>query len=188
MSEISVEALPMSRQQIRQLARHIRVAFEIDDHLKVDVGALLEFELPKKMKGFTFDVKPISEMGDDHGFALPDMNLITLREDVYERAIYGHGRDRGTVIHELAHVLLHKSERMLHRRAVGAPVSYRDPEWQAKAFAGEFLVPAHLMEGFTSVAEVARACGVSVQCAAIQLKSYVREGLIQKGQIRDLAL
>jgi hypothetical protein len=187
MSILSVEAPPMSRVQIRTLASQVRDALGFRDRIFVDVGALLEFILPNVLPGFTYDVKSIEEMGNDHGLAEPDINTITLREDVYINALDGKGRDRATVLHELAHILLHKSDRISHRRAHGPPKAYQDPEWQAKVFAGEFLVPVHLIGSFTKVSDVARECGVSLDAARMQLKAYVKEGLISKGQITDLA-
>ena len=35
-------------------------------------------------------------------------NCIKIREDVYERAIKGYGRDRFTLAHELGHFLMHQ--------------------------------------------------------------------------------
>lgn len=188
MADLSVEAPPMSRKQIREFTRQIRKALGIDQVVYIDVVSLLEFVLPNALPGFVLDIRDHSSMGGDHGQANPDQNMIVLREDVYEGALDGLGRDRGTVLHELGHVLLHKTERMTHRRAAGPPKTYRDPEWQAKAFSGEFLVPAHLIGGFTKIKEVADACGVSVDSAKFQLKTYLREGIIKKGQIEDLAL
>ncbi len=187
MSSLSVEAPPMSRAQIRNLAFQVREALGFRDRMFVDVGVLLEFILPKVLPGFTYDVKSLEEMGNDHGLAEPDINTITLREDVYINALDGKGRDRATVLHELAHLLLHKSDRIKHRRAQGPPKPYQDPEWQAKVFAGEFLVPAHLIGGFSKISDVARECGVSVDAARLQLRAYIKEGLIPEGQITDLA-
>lgn len=187
MVSLSVEAPPMSRKQIREFAFQVRKALGMESKLYVDIGPLLEFVLPTALNGFVYDVQEVKVMGNDHGQARPDESMIILREDVYERAVDGKGRDRGTVIHELGHLLLHKSDRMTHRRAMGPSKTYRDPEWQAKAFAGEFLVPAHLMKRFGSVTEVASVCGVSKECAKVQLFAYLREGLIEKGQIKDLA-
>ena len=188
MADLSFEAPPMSRKQIRELTRQIRKALGIDDVAYLDVAWLLEFVLPKALPGFVLDVRDRLNMGNDHGQAKPDHNMMVLREDVYLGALEGRGRDRGTVLHELGHILLHKSDRLTHRHADGPSKTFRDPEWQAKAFSGEFLVPAHLVAGFRSVKGVAEACGVSYDSAKFQLRAYRKEGIIEKGQIRDLAL
>ena len=47
--------------------------------------------------------------------------------------------------------------------------TYSDPEWQAKCFAGELLVPAHLMKG-CSAEEIVEECGVSYDAAKIQYR------------------
>jgi Zn-dependent peptidase ImmA (M78 family) len=40
---------------------------------------------------------------------MPQDSLIILREDVYEGAHAGNGRDRMTVAHEIGHLLMHKN-------------------------------------------------------------------------------
>lgn len=188
MSDLNIEAAPMSRKQIRSLALKTREALGFGKVRFVPIEVLLEFVLPKAIIGFLYDIDGKEVLGDSHGLADPDNNKLTLREDVYERACEGKGRDRATVIHELAHILLHKSDRMRHRRATGPMKAFVDPEWQAKAFAGEFLVASNLLTGFTNVRQVADEFGVSVEAATIQLKAYVKDGIIKKGQITDLPL
>lgn len=187
MTDLSIEATAMSREQIRSFALQIRKVLGLERQIYGNVAALLEFVLPSVIEGFVYDIRSKAEMGNDHGLAKPDDTTVVLREDVYERALDGHGRDRMTVLHEIGHLLLHKADRMSHRRASGPMKAFVDPEWQAKAFAGEFLVPAHLMAELHSVSAVAKACGVSLDAARFQLKTYEKEGLIPKGQIKDLA-
>lgn len=59
-----------------------------------------------------------------------------------------------------------KFERNFTNKKVAA---YRDPEWQAKCFAGELLIPAHLMVG-CSIEESVDKCGVSYDAAEIQYR------------------
>jgi Zn-dependent peptidase ImmA (M78 family) len=188
MTSLSVEATPMSRKQIRSFARQVRMALGLENTLHVDIGTLLEHLMPKAMRGFIYDIRETLDMGSDHGRARPDDRVIELREDVYNGAIDGEGRDRMTVVHEIGHLLMHQSDRITHRRSFGPPIVYMDAEWQAKAFAGEFLIPVHLVQKFDSALKVAKACGVSIEAARMQLKQYTKEGLIEKGQIKDLAL
>jgi len=188
MSDLSIEAEPMSRKQIRSLALQVRELLGFKSIRYVPIEDLLEFLLPKAINGFVYDIRSKGDLGDTHGLAKPDGAKLFLREDVYERACSGKGRDRHTVIHELAHLLLHKSDRIHHRRATGPTKAFRDPEWQAKAFAGEFLVASNLLYGLTTVQQVAREFGVSVESATVQLRAYLRDGIIKKGQIVDLTL
>ena len=52
--------------------------------------------------------------------------------------------------------------------------SFEDPEWQAKCFAGELLIPAHLVGDLTPE-EISEKCGVSYDAAVVQYKS-MRKG------------
>ena len=81
-----------------------------------------------------------------------------------------------TIAHELGHYFTicfcgFKLERNFTNKKIKA---YRDPEWQAKCFAGELLVPAHLMKG-CSVGEIIEECGVSYDAAKIQYKKINSE-------------
>lgn len=55
-------------------------------------------------------------MGAKHGETIPSENRIRIREDVYERACNGYGRDRLTMAHELGHLLLHRDDYFGERR------------------------------------------------------------------------
>jgi len=186
MTDLSVEALPLSRKQIRELARRIRDYLDQSTVYYIDVVRLVEFTLPEKFAGFLLDIQNKADMGKNHGYAQPDVRVMAIREDVYEGACAGRGRDRFTLIHELGHLLLHNSDRMRNRRATGKPKAYCDPEWQANVFAAEFLMPIELMSGLASITDVAVKFGVSRSAATVQLNAYLKEGLIKKGQIKDL--
>lgn len=69
-------------------------------------------------------------MGAKHGETIPSENRIRIREDVYERACNGYGRDRLTMAHELGHLLLHRVETITLAREDGDISPYKDPEWQ----------------------------------------------------------
>lgn len=185
MSQQNIEASPMSRAQIRDLTFKLRKLTGYETTPYVPVDDLIEFKLPSLINGFIYDIRPIDVMGaETHGLADPNRNKVYIREDVYERAADGKGRDRQTVIHEVGHVLLHKSDRLQHRRASGPPLTYRDPEWQAKAFAGEFLVCWRLLNGCQDDTDIAEKFGVSLDAARFQISKFEEAGIIEKGQIR----
>jgi Zn-dependent peptidase ImmA (M78 family) len=117
-------------------------------------------------------------MGQNHGLAYPDKRFVMLREDVFERACNGRGRDRLTVAHEIGHILLHTTDRIVLRRGEGTPKAYCNPEWQANCFAGEFLIAHELVRKGSTAQEVAAAFGVSVDAAVYQLRKYEDAGLV----------
>ena len=180
MSNIDYEAEPLSRANIRDYATNIRAAIGFDQTPYIPIGDLLEFVLPRVMPDFFWDVWEKQQMGASHGLANRDTNSVILRNDVYVGACNGVGRDRFTVIHEIGHLLLHHKDRLSLRRAVGKPKVYRDPEWQANCFAGEFLVSHKLVNQFHNVLEVSSAFGVSMDAARKQLKEFAKNGIWQK--------
>ena len=106
-------------------------------------------------------------MGAKHGETIPSENRIRIREDVYERACYGHGRDRLTMAHELGHLLLHRVETITFAREDGDIPPYKDPEWQANAFAGELLAPYEYIKDM-SIIDIASHYGITEKAASIQ--------------------
>lgn len=169
----SFKAAPMSRADIRQLALDLRKKLGLTDLLWFPVLEFVEQVLPKIDKNYCFQVVEESELGSSHGLTERDgeMTTIKIRADIYERAYAGEGRDRGTVAHEGGHYLMHARSPALHRHFGGELRSFEDPEWQAKCFQGELLVPKHLVRGMSATA-VAENCGVSVVAAEYQLQLY----------------
>ncbi len=152
MSQIGYQARPLSRRDIRALATRVRAASGYAERPYIDVEEMLDFILPKLMPEFGYGVLPSRETGNNHGLADPDRAFIWLRDDVYDRACQGKGRDRLTIVHEVGHVLLHTSDIVL-RRGDDQPEPFRDPEWQANCFAGELLM-AHTLVRQLSVGSV----------------------------------
>ena len=79
---------------------------------------------------------------------------LILNEHVYHGAMNSESRARFTLAHELGHCVLHKEQlqelnsrpkaNVLYRR--GTFPIYRDPEWQANAFAASILMPVVAMQ------------------------------------------
>jgi Zn-dependent peptidase ImmA (M78 family) len=128
---------------------------------------LLERLMPLWFRGFSFEIVPKSYFPPNiHAETDIEHKVILIREDVYLGAINENGRDRMTIIHEIAHyILLIVNGIKLHRNfSSEKPKAYCDPEWQAKALAGELLCPYHLIGGMAAP-QIALACGVSDQAA-----------------------
>ncbi|UOK65377.1 ImmA/IrrE family metallo-endopeptidase [Paenibacillus sp. OVF10] len=170
------EASPLSRATIRQITTMIREEFNLTTEKYFPIVEFLELAMPRLDEKFVLLPVSKSEMGSKHGLAFPDNKLIKIREDVYDGAIDGKGRDRFTLAHELGHYLLHQKEHVSFARTMGAEEklpAFRNPEWQANAFAGELLAPPHIIKDM-SVFEIVRYCGISSQAAKIQLQ-YVNK-------------
>lgn len=160
----SYVAQPMSRDDIRARALLFRRTLGLEECLYVDVLVLLELVLTKI--GLNYDIIDSSEMTEE-ALTLPEENLIKIREDVYNGAIQGVGRYRFTIMHEIGHFMLHSKSRIALARNTEKIEAYRDPEWQANAFAGEVLVPFYLTKNMTAE-EISKQCGVTLSAAKTQ--------------------
>lgn len=165
-------ANPTSRKKIRDLAKIFRTTVGMYDAKCFPIVEFLELGLPQLYPDFSYEIASVDEMETEYGLTLPEKNQIILREDVYERALAGNGRDRFTVAHEIGHFIMHKPGSIALARSTSQQEipKFKDPEWQANTFAGELLAPLHVIRGF-SVEEVSMHCKVSKTVAAIQLRS-----------------
>ena len=157
---------PLSLAQIRKIVRKFRKILGLRSDEPVDVLRILEFVLASI--GVELEIVPMADMKNNHGETLIGKNTIKIREDVYERAYAGYGRDRLTIAHEIGHLILHKPENISLNRADNVAIpAYLNPEWQANAFAGELLAPYDVIQG-KSLMEISNTFGVTVDAAKIQ--------------------
>lgn len=171
MAEYIVE--PKSRQDIRDLTLMLRKFLGLENEKYFPITELLDV-LAEIFDNFSYEIVENNEL--PHADTNTLTGHIRIRESVYEGACNGNGRDRMTIAHEIGHYFTicfcgFKLERNFTNKKIKA---YRDPEWQAKCFAGELLVPAHLMKG-CSVGEIIEECGVSYDAAKIQYKKINSE-------------
>lgn len=173
-------AQPVSREDLRQLAYLMRKEFGYLDVWRIPVDKLLD-QMEDKFDDFNYEVIPDDEWEDKTAHASTDIleGTIIIKESIYIRACDGHGRDRMTIAHEIAHyILICVTGIKLYSRK-GKPVeSYEDPEWQAKCLAGEFLIPYYKLKDcrrLPSSKEIQDLCGVSPDAAAYQLR-YITGG------------
>ncbi len=174
MAEYIVE--PKSRQDLRDLALIIRKFFGLENVKYFPIVGLLDV-LAEVFDNFSYEIVEDNELPlGTHA----DTNAITghvrIKESVYEGAYDGNGRDRMTIAHELGHFFTicffgFKFERNFTNKKVDV---YCDPEWQAKCFAGELLIPEHLMKRCT-VEDIVQECGVSYSAAEVQYKKINKE-------------
>lgn len=121
------------------------------------------YEVLADILDFNFEIVSKSELGDDHGRTHPDKNLIKIREDVYNAACNGSGRDRFTMAHELGHLFLHRD--IQFSRATVPHEIYEDSEWQADVFASAFLIAEEHLHKCRNVQEVSNTFGVTPAAA-----------------------
>lgn len=178
---------PVSRRQLRMLSRSIRETEGLSSELWFP--AIKFLEMLHKIIGdedFYPEIVPDDKWDQPptiHAYFDLNDNCIRVKESIYLGACNGVGRDRMTIVHECAHVILIKRCHLKLTRSFddNVPV-YRDPEWQAKCLAGELMVPADLVCGMSDL-EVAEKCGVSVEAARYQLSRYPKR---KSGQARNL--
>lgn len=181
MSQLVIEAPPASRESIRATAELVRRLAERELNTSgslLPIIDVIEFVLPRIDPAFELHVLPKEEMGADHGLTIPSQHIIKLREDVYDRAVAGHGRDRATAAHEVGHYFLHHDVGLPRRMKESQIKAYRSSEWQAKCFAGELLVCARMVTTADTPGTIARRFGVSLAAAEYQLNQLKKEGRI----------
>lgn len=162
---------PLSRDEIRKIVYEIKRKCGLENMMQVPILNFVENVLPQIIPDFQFEVLPIAEMGNKNGETFPKEHRICIREDVYERAANGSSRDRMTIAHELGHLILHENQKLglCQIDDEKTLAAYFSPEWQANAFAGEFLAASYLIYGKTEE-EVMKECNISGTAAKIQLK------------------
>ena len=160
------------------MATKVRDALGYKDLAKISATNLIEFDLPRILPSFVYDIKTVAKMGENEGLASPDRDYIAIREDVYEGAQRGNGRDMFTVAHELGHLILHQSENLVLRKGLGDPVIFCQPEWQADTFAAEFLIDHRLLSDWDTPHSITRRFGVSMSCAQQRIRVLKRNGVL----------
>ncbi|MCU7932791.1 MAG: ImmA/IrrE family metallo-endopeptidase [Candidatus Thiodiazotropha sp. (ex Codakia rugifera)] len=182
MSGQSFEVPPLSRVQIRKMARKIRaLSNELlgSQCVCFDVVKFLDVGLVRVIPEFKLEILTTAELGRAHGMTYPDHHTIQVREDVYEAAYNGQGRDRLTLAHELGHYVLHAGIGLARTPADENVKPYRQSEWQANAFGGELLVSADYVGQCASLFEVASRFGVTNDAAKVQWNVFKKEGIVK---------
>lgn len=171
-----MKATPLSNKIICNFAKQIRKLLGLKEYSPVDICAVLEIAMPLLDSDFNYSVRHKDDMlVDAHAYTNQDENEIVIMDKIYDRAIAGFGRDRMTIAHELGHYLLHNKQVCVLTRVYDGEIvkTFEDPEWQANAFAGEFLCPAEFTKDLT-VDEIACKFGVSIDAAKTQKRKGIR--------------
>jgi len=167
-----VFAEPIQRIRLRAISVKLRELSGYSDELYFPIVKFVEHKMPKLFRGFNLEIKEKAYFSPNtHGETSVEEQVIRIREDVYIGAINGNGRDRMTMAHEVGHyVLLVAKGIKFYRTFEETEIeAFRDPEWQAKALAGELLCPFNLIKGMTA-SQIAKDCGVSNPAAQYHFK------------------
>ena len=182
------EANPLSNNDIFALADKYRKLFGIENSMYINIIDILERKLCELFPEYSLEIVSKKEMPNLHGLTIPNNNEIKIREDVYEGAINGNGRDRFTIAHEIFHFLYHRDKHIVNcvgfARTERKIPTYMDPEWQADAFAGAFLMDRKLIKNL-SIKEIMKLCGVSKAAAKTQkskIEKMDKKSLYKKNQ------
>ncbi len=172
---------PMSTKMLREYADIFRRSLKPKTD-KFPVLLFLEIILPQLFENYSFHPMSKDVMGENHGLTYPGKGKILIRDDVYEGAIQDNGRDRFTIMHEIAHLLLHSNIPASYARTTseGHPC-YMDAEWQADSLAAEMLMPADIVLDCSSAQELSLRCGVSNQAAETRMRKIQKEFCKNKG-------
>lgn len=170
---------PRRTSELRALAEKVRSKFCPDEQVEFPIIDALEFLMPAVDADYVFRVADHSELGHDEGQVPVGGCELVLREDVYERACRGNGRDRFTAAHELAHYLLHRNLGFARNREEHHKI-FQDSEWQADVFAGTLLMSARHAPAFDNYVDMADACLVSHSASKVMYNKYLEEGVIRR--------
>lgn len=164
---------PVSRETLRELSKIIRVKmFHCKNKFYFDVVSALE-KLPMIFNDVSVE---IVDDNDDELKDVPctttldDANryVIKIKESVYDGAYFKkNGGYRMHIMHEISHYLLFKIgfkpyfDRTYRNNELK---SYESIEWQAKALAGEILIPYQDTKSLTE-RQIRKKCRVSKDAA-----------------------
>ena len=162
-----------SRKDLRDLANTLRDKLGLTKKLYMPIVELLDI-LTEIFKDFSYEIVDDTELPlIMHADTDVRTGHIRIKESVYERACNGEGRDRMTIAHEIGHYfqLCFCGFRLRRNFTKQKVKNFEDPEWQAKCFAGEFMIPKHLVEKMTP-SQISEVCGVSLDAAEYQYKHW----------------
>lgn len=167
---------PRSRKEIREIAESVREMIRWTQPCFPIVEFMEAYHQIEPE--FVFDIRECKEMADNHGITYPDEKIMLIREDIYDRACAGQGRDRLTIAHEFGHLFLHSGLGFARKESKTNIPSYCNSEWQANCFGGELLISAEHIHLCESPLDASELFGVSLEAADYQWVKFGQEGLV----------
>jgi hypothetical protein len=172
--------------QVRDAASRTKDFYGVSNRRPVNIIACLQsgsILTDQGRKTLRYRVVDDQEMMREDGkteFA-DDAVIITVKRSVHDKALFGDGRSRMTLAHELAHGMMHVGAPKF--RVAGASGATRfsrtnaleSAEHQAKVFASAFLIHDKQAAELHSAEEISTEFGVSLQAAEIAFERVNRE-------------
>lgn len=173
MSQIRVQA--RSRKDIREIAKKFREGLGLSETIYLPVIEVFEVA-PYLYDGLTTEIVEDFELKDRYAETDIENKVIRVRQSIYDKAYNGDGFSRMTIMHEIGHYECLVNQPISFSRTSDniTIAAYEDPEWQAKCFAGEVMVPANLTKGMSPL-EIKEKCGVSDLAARYQYNVNKKE-------------
>jgi len=144
----------------------------------VNIISVFEHRLPALDPDYEWSIAEDEELGEAHGITYPDQSHIRIANRVYLGAARGMGRDRFTIAHEIGHYIFHRSSTPAFLPEGASVPIFRDPEWQANTFAGEFLVCSKHLDGCHEAPDLTERFGVTIHAAKTQWEVFKRDKLV----------
>ncbi len=141
-------AYPRNREMIRRDAYLLRKKLGLAETPYFPILHFLENVLPLTDDTFYLEVAEDCEMAGIQAEYVPSLNVIRVRQSVYDAAAHGHWWARSTLAHELGHYYYHDDQSVRYAKLdpfERVPPDF-DPERQANIFSAELLAPIHLIK------------------------------------------
>ena len=163
--------MPRDRNSIRRSTYLLRQKLGLKNTLFFPIVEFLENVLPEIDPTFHIEILEDFELPGVQAEYVPSLNVVRIKNSVYEAAVSGYWWARSTLAHELGHYYFHDEKSVRYAKldpCEKVPPDF-DPERQANVFAAELLAPIDLIGGL-SEREIGRRCGVSYEIAKRQLR------------------
>jgi hypothetical protein len=163
-----------------------RTFYKVSNRRPVNIVACLQsgwILTDQGQKKLIYRISDDLEMGDDDGkteFA-DGCVIISVKRNVHEKALFGDGRSRMTLAHELGHGVMHKGAPKFRGSGATGATSFstgnalESAEHQAKVFASAFLVHDEQAGELNSAEEISTEFVISLQAAQIVFERLQRE-------------
>ena len=179
-----------SNEDIERIASAWRNALYESEIAFFDIFALLEKAGRRFQQTFGLEVieRPDHEMGKRQAYAISEggSHRIFVRSSIVQGAKDHEPYAVGTLVHELAHIILHPGAAPKARLAISnktppyiAP--HESAEHQARVFTAAFQMPREEVKKLSSPQQIKTKFGVSLEAAKFRY-----EEVVQKSQSRDL--